>query len=372
VSKESDKNLTNELVRQHIIDIKPYQPIIPLDVLSEEIGIPVNRLIKLDGNENPYGCSPRVKRAIADYNAYHIYPDSSHLVMRKLLGQYVGVDSNNIVVGSGSDELIDLILRLYLGPGDEVINCVPTFGMYSHCTAVNNGKLVDLLRDAAYDVDVDAVKSAISKRTKIIFIASPNNPTGNVISVYDVLSLLAFGIVVVVDEAYYEFYGTTMVPLVREHENLIVLRSFSKWAGLAGLRVGYGVFHDNVIRYLNKIKPPYNVNVAAQIAVKESLADTGYIRDTIKAIIDERKRLFDKLDEQGILKPIPSNANFILCRAPKGKAKSIKELLESGGIIVRYFDSPPLKDMIRISVGLPRHTDALIEALQRIGGTSYG
>jgi histidinol-phosphate aminotransferase len=366
------KKLTERLVRQHIFDLEPYEPIVPLDILSEQIGIPIAKLIKLDGNENPYGCSPRVQRAIANYNAYHIYPDSSHLMMRKLLERYVGVDDENIVVGNGSDELIDLILRLYLDPGDEVINCVPTFGMYPYATAVNNGKLIEVLRDASYAVDIAAVKQAVGKRTKVLFIASPNNPTGNVISEKDVLSLLELGIVVVVDEAYYEFYGKTMVPLVCKHENLIVLRSFSKWAGLAGLRVGYGVFHDNVIKYLNKIKPPYNVNVAAQIAVRESLTDVDYMQGTIKAIVDERQRLHDKLDEQGILKPIPTKANFILCHAPKGKANQMKELLESAGIFVRYFDTPLLKNMIRISVGKPEHTDALIKALQRIGGKGNG
>ena len=372
MNKDRDKKLTERLVRQHIIDLYPYQPIVPLEVLSEQIGIPVDKLIKLDGNENPYGCSPRIKRAIADYNIYHIYPDSSHLVMRNLLERYVGVDSESVVMGSGSDELIDLILRLYLEPDDEVINCVPTFGMYPYCTAVNNGKLVEVSRDAAYAVDVTAVKDAVGKHTKVIFIASPNNPTGNATPEKDIVELLNLGIVVVVDEAYFEFHGVSVVSLVRKYENLIVLRTFSKWAGLAGLRVGYGVFHRNAIKYMNKIKPPYNVNVAAQIAVRESLADIDYMLGTVKAIINERQRLYDKLDEQGILKPIPSEANFILCHAPKGKAKEIKEMLESGGIFVRYFDTPLLADMIRISVGKSEHTDALIEALQRIGGKSNG
>jgi len=367
-----DKKLAEKLVRRHIIKLDPYQPIMPLEVLSEQIGIPIAKLIKLDGNENPYGCSPRVTSALSTYNAYNIYPDSSHLMMRKALEQYVGVDGENIIVGSGSDELIDLILRLYLDPGDEVINCVPTFGMYPYCTAVNNGKLVVVLRDASYAVDVDAVKKAVTNRTKIIFIASPNNPTGSVTSEKHILALLDMGIVVLVDEAYYEFSGVSVASLVEKHENLIVLRTFSKWAGLAGLRVGYGVFHKNVIKYLTKIKPPYNVNVAAQIAVKESLVDIDYLQGTVKLIIDERQRLYDKLDEQGMLKPIPSQSNFILCHAPKGRAREIKELLESGGIFVRYFDMPLLKDMIRISVGKPEHTDALIKALHRIGGNSNG
>ena len=370
MSKDKDKNLTRKLVRQHIIDLDPYKPIVPLDMISELIGIPVSKLIKLDGNENPYGCSPRVNVALTNCNAYHIYPDSSYQTMCKLLERYVGVDSENIIVGSGSDELIDLILRLYLEPDDEVINCGPSFGMYPYCTAVNNGKLVEVPRDALYNVDIAAVKEAVSKRTKVIFIASPNNPTGNVTPEKDILELLKMGIVVVVDEAYFEFYGISMARLVEKHENLIALRTFSKWAGLAGLRVGYGIFHSNVIEYLNKIKPPYNVNVAAQIAVVESLADIDYLMGTVNAIKKEQARLIEKLNEQGILKPIPSVANFVLCNAPEGKAREIKELLESAGIFVRSFDTLQLKDMIRISVGKPEHTDALIEALHRIGGAS--
>jgi len=372
VNKDRDKKLTERLVRQHIIGLDPYQPIVPLEILSEQIGIPVSKLIKLDGNENPYGCSPRVTSALSTYNAYHIYPDSSHLMLRQVLEQYVGVDGENIVVGSGSDELIDLILRLYLEPGDEVINCVPTFGMYPYCTAANNGRLIEVPRDASYAVDIAAVKKVVTNRTKVIFIASPNNPTGSLTPEKDVLELLDLGIVVVVDEAYYEFSGVSVASLVSMYENLMVLRTFSKWAGIAGLRVGYGVFHKNVIKYLNKIKPPYNVNVAAQIAVRESLADIDYMLGTVKAIIDERQRLYDKLSEQGVLKPIPSQANFMLCHAPKGRGKEIKELLESGGIFVRYFDTPLLADMIRISVGKPEHTDALIAALQRIGGDRNG
>lgn len=372
MSNNDGKKLTDKLVRQHILDLDPYQPIVPLEVLSEQIGIPIDRLMKLDGNENPYGCSSRVRHAISDYKAYHIYPDSSHLMMHELIGKYVGVDGDNIVVGSGSDELIDLILRLYLEPGDEVINCGPTFGMYPYCTALNNGTLIEVPRDASYAIDVAAVKSAAGSHSKVIFIASPNNPTGNVTPNKDILELLGLGIVVVVDEAYYEFGGKSVVSLVSEHENMIVLRSFSKWAGLAGLRVGYGVFHKNVIEYLNKIKPPYNVNTAAQIAVRESLADIDYLKGTVEKIVAERQRLYDKLDEQGILKPIPSQANFILCHAPKGQAKRIKELLEGGGIFVRYFDKPQLKDMIRISVGKPEHTDALVAALNRIGGKGDG
>jgi len=351
------------LIRGDLSGIEPYEPIVPLEVLSERCGVPVEKLIKLDGNENPYGCSPRVRRALAEYAFYHIYPDPLHREIMGPLEKYVGVGREHIVAGSGSDELIDLTLRLFLEPGDKVINCVPTFGMYPFSTAVCGGKTVTVPRSDAYEVDIAGVKSAIDERTKVIFIASPNNPSGNATSQSDLLKLVDTGVVVVVDEAYYEFCGKTVAPLVPRYSNLIVLRSFSKWAGLGGLRAGYGIFSVNIAELIRRIKSPYNVNAAAMVAVKESLADTDYLQCKVNAIIAERERLFEKLRKQGVLVPLPSQANFILCRVAKGNARKIKQGLDSKGIFVRYFDTPLLRDTLRISVGKPEHTDALIEAL---------
>jgi histidinol-phosphate aminotransferase len=210
------------------------------------------------------------------------------------------------------------------------------------------------------------VKRAIDEGAKLIFLASPNNPTGNTTPQPDVMELLETGIVVVVDEAYYEFSGETMVSLVAEYDNLIVLRSFSKWAGIAGLRVGYGVFPEKIVLHLMRIKPPYNVNIAAQIAAIESLKDLGYLKKTIKVIITERKRLLTKLAELEFFKPFPSKANFILCSVLNNQAERIYQELRRRGIFVRYFDTPLLKDYLRISVGKPEHTDALVAALKEI------
>lgn len=356
------------LIRGDLRDVEPYEPIVPFDVLSERSGVPVEQLIKLDGNENPYGCSPRVSSALAEYSFYHIYPDPLHGQIQEPLQSYVGVDADYIVAGSGSDELIDLVLRLFLEPGDGVINCSPTFGMYPFSTEVCGGRIVDVPRGDGYEVDVAAVKAAVDSRTKVIFIASPNNPTGNVTLRSAILELLDIGVVVVVDEAYYEFCGQTFVPLVPEHPNLIVLRSFSKWAGLGGLRAGYGVFPVKIAELIRRIKIPYNVNIAAMIAVRESLADVDYLQGRVKAIVDERARLSTELEKQGLLRPLPSQANFILCRILRGSAHEIKLGLESKGIFVRHFDTPLLKNMLRISVGKPEHTDALIKALAKLEG----
>jgi len=359
---------SERLIRGDLREFEAYEPILPLEALSERSGVPVEKLIKLDGNENVYGCSPRVRRALADYAFYHIYPDPLHTEIQGPLEKYTGVDRKHIVAGSGSDELIDLVLRVFLEPGDRVINCVPTFGMYPFSTAVCGGKTVTVPRNSAHGVDIAAVKAAIDERAKVIFIASPNNPTGNLIPPDAVRELLDTGIMVVIDEAYYEFSGQTFALRVPEHPNLIVLRSFSKWAGLGGLRAGYGILPASIAELIRRIKIPYNVNAAAIIAVRESLLDIDYLQGNVKAIIAERERLSTMLREQGVLIPLPSEANFILCNVAGGDALEIKRGLEKKGIFIRHFNTPLLRNMLRISVGKPEHTDALIEALARWEG----
>jgi histidinol-phosphate aminotransferase len=352
------------LIRGDLQRLKAYQPIEPPEVLGERAGI--SEVIKLDGNENPYGCSPGVSRALADCQRYHIYPDPEQREVRRALSAYVGIDTKHIVAGAGSDELIDLILRLFIEPGDEVINCPPTFGMYPFCTQVCGGSIADVPRDESYAVDISGIKKAVNDRTKVIFIASPNNPSGNLTPEGDILELLATGRVVVIDEAYYEFSGATLAPDVTEHDNLIVLRSLSKWAGLAGLRIGYGVFPDAIAEKILTIKQPYNINVAAQVALLASLADIDYLQGTVKKILSERERLFKELSALDSLKPFPTQSNFILCEVIKGEAKTIHNSLQQKGIFIRYFDSPRLQNWLRISVGRPEQTDALIAALKQI------
>ena len=371
-SRPNPSGRVKKLMRKDLLGLEGYQPIVPPEVLSEEAEVPVESVIKLDGNENPYGCSPKVQRALASYPFYHIYPDPEQREVRRALEGYVGVGAEHIVAGSGSDELIDLVLRLFLEPGDEVINFVPTFGMYPFSTEVCGGKVVSVLRDKAYAIDIAKAKDAVGKKTKVIFIASPNNPTGNTTPEQDILKLVETGRVVVVDEAYYEFSGVSVAPLVPEYENLIVLRSFSKWAGLAGLRIGYGIFPGSMVEHLLSIKQPYNVNLAAQVAVNESMADIEYLQGKVKAIISERERLLKKLKKIKFIKPFPSEANFIFCPVVKGDAQRIHQELRRRGIFVRYFDTQLLRNSLRISVGKPEHSDALIEALNKIGGKGSG
>lgn len=355
-------------IRPDLITFGGYSARKSPEALEGKVKVPVENIIKLDANENPYGCSSRVSQALATYPDFNIYPDNGQTRLRELLAEYTGVDAKHIVAGSASNQLIDLVLRLLISKGDEVINCVPTFGIYRFSTELCGGTIVEVPRSGNFAVNINAVKAAINEKTKVIFLANPNNPTGTITPQPDILELVDTGLPVLVDEAYYEFAGETVAPLVSQYENLMVLRTFSKWAGLAGLRVGYGLFPPRIADYLLRIKIPYNVNVAALVAVRESLKDIDYLMSRVEAIIVERERLFGKLEKLEWLKPFPSQANFILCSVLTGEAIELRQRLQDKGILVRYFDEPILRNFIRFSVGKPEHTDALIKALREIGG----
>ncbi len=362
----SEKEGIEKLIRPDLTGFGGYSARTSPDTLEGKTEVPADDIIKLDANENLYGCSPKVGEALAAYPEHNIYPDDSQTVIRQLLSDYTGVGFERIVAGSGSNQLIDLLLRLFISPGDEVINCVPTFGIYGFSTELCGGKLVEVERDGGFNVDVEAVKKAVTPKTKMIFLASPNNPTGTVISEKDITGILDTGIPVTVDEAYYEFSGQTALSLLDDYPNLMVLRTFSKWAGLAGLRAGYGFFPPKIAEYILKIKIPYNVNVAALVAVRESLKDIDYLKGTVEKIVAERERLYKELEKIDWLEPVPSQANFILCLVKRGEASALKQRLQDKGILVRYFEEPRLKDYIRISVGKPEHTDALLRALREL------
>ena len=304
----------DKLIRPELVTLGSYAPHQSPETLEGKVKVPVESIIKLDANENPYGCSPRVNQALATYPYLSIYPDAKQTQLRELLQGYTGIGAEHIVAGSGSGDLIDLILRLFIEPGDEVINCVPTFAMYRFSAGICGARLVEVPRDENFAVNIDAVKGAVNRKTKIIFLDNPNNPTGAATPRKDILELLNTGLPVLIDEAYYEFNGETAMPLVSRYKNLMVLRTFSKWAGLAGLRVGYGIFPPKIAEYLLTIKLPYNVNMAALVAVQESLKDIDYLMGNVKAIITERDRLFGELKKLKFLEPFPSRANFIFCR----------------------------------------------------------
>jgi histidinol-phosphate aminotransferase len=360
----------------HIQNLPAYTPIEPFEVLSERVGRKPEDIIKLDANENPYGVSPRVRHALAEMEFPHIYPDPESRALRAALAEFTGVPAENLLAGSGADEMIDLITRLLLEPGDKVLNCPPTFGMYPFDTELNAGRIVDVPRGADFSLDVEGIRAAVAAHApKLIFLTSPNNPDGSLVPPDELEEILSLPVLVVLDEAYIEFadekdtLGMSLSNITRvpQLENLIVLRTFSKWAGLAGLRVGYGAFPSWLMPTLWKAKQPYNLNVAASEAGIASLQDADYLSKVVARLRAERERLMDGLKQISYLRPYPTRANFILCQVSGRDAAQLKtDLAEKYGIFIRYFNKPGLRDCIRISVGRPEQTDALLEALKEI------
>ncbi len=356
-------------IRADIAAMEAYTPTSSLEIFAEKLGFPVGKLIKLDANENPYGPSPKARAALASMAYTHIYPDPEASKLRPLLADYVGVSADHILVGAGADELIELILQLFIEPGDVIINTPPTFSMYAFDAPLAFARVVNVERRADFSLDVDAIAAAVQETgAKLLFVCSPNNPDGSLIPAETLDRLLDLPLVVVLDEAYIEFSETASAAArVPGTSNLIVLRTFSKWAGLAGLRVGYGIFPRAIIQHLWKIKQPYNLNAAADAAARASLEDLPYLRANVQRLIKERARLETQLAKFSFLKPYPSRSNFVLCQVEEMSAADVRQrLAQEYGIVIRYYNKSRLRDSVRISAGKPEQTDALLAALRKI------
>jgi histidinol-phosphate aminotransferase len=357
------------LVRPTIATMEPYTPIFPLDVLAARLGRAPDDIIKLDANENPYGTPPQVRGALANLRYAHIYPDPESRALREALASFTGISADLLLAGAGADELIDLTMRLFLQPRDAILNCPPTFGMYAFDAVISGAQVISIPRRSDFSLDLDAVEEATYRHhPKLIFVASPNNPDGGWLPDVDLERLLALPLVIVLDEAYVEFAGVehSRIQRVPHHDNLIVLRTFSKWAGLAGLRVGYGAFPAMLMPHLWKIKQPYNISVAAATAAIAALKGSTWLEQKVTLIVRERERLAQLLSDIPYLRPYPSRSNFLLCQVVGRHARQLKLALEQEGILIRYFDKPGLHDHVRISAGKPEQTDALVAVLRRL------
>ncbi len=355
-------------IRTDIAAMEAYTPTSSLEVFAERLGYPVDQLIKLDANENPYGPSPRTRTALAALEYAHIYPDPEAGKLRAMLSDYTGVSADHILAGAGADELIELILQLFIEPGDAIINTPPTFSMYSFDAPLAFARVVNAERRADFSLDVDAIADAArATNAKLLFVCSPNNPDGSLIPPDTLERLLELPLVVVLDEAYIEFSGAaSLAPRGPETSNLIVLRTFSKWAGLAGLRVGYGIFPAAIIAHLWKIKQPYNLNAAADVAARAALADLPNLQANVQRLIRERERLETELARFPFLAPYPSRSNFVLCKVTGMDAADLRDFLARRGIVVRYYNKPRMRDHVRISAGTPEQIDSLLAALRSL------
>jgi histidinol-phosphate aminotransferase len=344
------------------------------EFLARRLGRPVESIIKLDANENPYGASPLVQEMLSTFTGYSIYPDAAQRTARAALAAYAGVDADSLILGNGADELIDLLMRAYLDPGDELIDFPPSFAMYAFNAQLQDAKVVSVERNAAFGVDVEAALKAISPRAKLILLTSPNNPTGTVMPTADIRRILETGYLVVLDEAYFEFADAdgqgfeSMIGEVASYPNLVVLRTFSKWAGLAGLRLGYGAFPREVSEHLWKLKPPFNVNVAALVALQAALDDKEHLLGTVKQIVAERNRMLVEFPKTRLLRPYPTRSNFMLCEVNGMSGQALNDRLADEGILVRFYNTPRLQSCIRVSVGTVEQNNILLGVLRKIAG----
>jgi histidinol-phosphate aminotransferase len=352
----------------HLTSLPAYVPGEAVETLAARLGRSVESIIKLDANENPYGPPPAVKRALAEISTYQ-YPDSEQRHLRAALAAYTGIPAEFLVAGNGSDELLSLLAQILLEPGDSILVCPPTFSMYAFYAKVKNCRVVNVPRRADFSLDMEGIIYAVQTESpKMILIDNPGNPTGLNLPIADIEKLLDLPTLIVLDEAYIEFADTpSFITRVPERENLVVLRTFSKWAGLAGMRVGYGAFPKWISDVLWQAKSPYNLTHPASIAATAALSDIDYLIGNIQRLRDDRERLAAALRRFNGLTVYPSAANFLLVRvdaAAFGKsATEICNSLKEQGILVRLFE--PM-NCTRITIGLPEHIEALLTAFQKL------
>jgi histidinol-phosphate aminotransferase len=353
----------------YISDIKPYVPGKPIEELERELGIKDS--VKLASNENPLGPSPMALKAIVDNlissdssRGLNRYPDGSGYYIKRALSDRLSVEEDEIILGNGSNELIDIATRTFLRPGDEAVMAHPSFIVYPMAVQAMGGKPIQIpLKD--YTHDLDKMADAASPKTKMLFIANPNNPTGtvNTGAEFDrMMDRIPEGILVIVDEAYCEYVGNPeyvdSMKHFRDGRDILILRTFSKIYGLAGLRIGYGIASRNIITQMNKLRPPFNTNSIAQSAALWALNDDNHVKHTREVNEQGKRYFYEELDSM-CLTYVPTEANFIYIILGRDSNEVYNELLMQG-IIVR----PVGPEEIRVTIGLPQENKRFIEAMK--------
>ena len=357
-----------DLIKAHIRELEPYPPGKPVEELERELGI--SGSIKLASNESPLGPSRRaLEAAVQATEGLNRYPDGSCYYLREALASQLGVGTEALIFGTGSDELLEILAKCVLGPGDEVVFPWPSFAMYPIVARGMGAVPVEVALDDGYGTDVARVLDAVSERTRIVFLANPNNPTGTSIGQADfdrLVGELPEHVILVHDEAYLDYVRRDDFPdtlaAIRKRNTVLSLRTFSKVYGLAGLRVGYAIGDPELIGYLERARHPFNVNSMAQAAALGALRDREHVdrvRELTHAGLDRLERAFDELG----LGYAKSDANFVLVEVG-GDASALYERLLRRGVITRPLGAFGLKAHLRVTVGLPAENERFIEALR--------
>jgi histidinol-phosphate aminotransferase len=352
-------------VHPDIRSLSPYVPGKPIDELQRELGL--TRVIKLASNENPLGPSPKAMAALSGtQDMLHRYPDGGAYQLRQAIADRWKVAGEQVILGNGSDEILGLLAKTFLTPGDEAIMADHTFVIYKmEVTAVHAKPVIVPLLNGTHDLDAMAL--AITPRTRLLFLCNPNNPTGTIVSAEAVDRFMARvpdDVVVVFDEAYFEYVRDPHFPdamaYMKQGRNAIVLRTFSKIYGLAGLRIGYGVSTSEIIDYLNRVRPPFNTNSLAQTAALAALGDDEHVARSRAVNVSGMEQMEHGLRALGII-PIPSETNFLYFDA-KQDGRVVFEALLRAGVIVRHINGT----MLRVTIGQSDENAAFLQAFKNI------
>ena len=363
--------MDRELIRKEVLGFKPYSPGLSIEEIKRKYGL--TRVIKMASNENPLGTSPVVKEVIARNAALAFrYPAAGNPDLRAAIGEYLNVPAKNIVCGNGSDEIIDLIIRVVARPGeDNIVAFKPCFSIYELQSRFAGVEFRQVPLNNDFSFPWDDLVLAIDEKTKVVFITNPDNPSGFCAQkdeLKEVLSRLPQSVLVVVDEAYIDFAlpqdEYSLLSDWQDHPNLIILRTFSKMFGLAGLRVGFAVLPDVYADYLQRVKLPFSVNILAEKAGIAALKDRFFYDQTLKTVCAGREFLSSELKKLGC-KVFPSRANFLMFAPPEDALEVFDGLLKRG-VIIRPLKSYGLKEYLRVSIGTEEENKAFIDELREI------
>ncbi|MDD2498934.1 MAG: histidinol-phosphate transaminase [Desulfitobacteriaceae bacterium] len=357
-------------IRDCIMSIKPYTPGKPIEEVEREYGLA--EVIKMASNESPLGPSPKAIEALREAAAkVHIYPDGRCYYLKQELEKYLDIEEKNIIVGNGSDEIIKLLAETYLNPGDEVIMANPSFSEYAFAAQLMGAKIVEVPVNEDYTHDLAAMAKAVTEKTKIVFICNPNNPTGTLVTKEEVgrfLKTVPDEVIVVLDEAYAEYVEDQNYPdsieYVKNEENVVVLRTFSKIYGLAGLRAGYGIAREDIINLLNRVREPFNVNSMAQCAAIAGLKDKEHLEASFSLNSEGKRFLYDRFKEMG-LSYVPTEANFIFVDLAADCREVFTAMLKKG-VIVRTGDIFGYPTFIRVTIGTVDQNERFIATLKEV------
>jgi len=361
------------LVPPYVASLTPYVPGKPIEEVEREYG--VTKVAKLASNENALGPSPRaVEAARAAAAKVSLYPDGAAFLLRAALAAKLGVEPREVFVGNGSNELIELLVRTFVLEGEEVLTSAQSFIAYKLAAQAHGRTLVEAPMKARFHYDLDAIKKLLSRRTKLVFLANPDNPTGTWFSEQELLPFLDAvpkDTLVVLDEAYVEFVDAPgfqdALALRRKYPNLVVLRTFSKIYGLAGLRLGYGIARPEVVEYVDRVRAPFNVNLVAQAAGVAALDDAAHVELSRALVREERPFLAEGLKALGAT-VVPSQGNFVFAEFPGRPGKELFEALLHEGVVVRPMGGYGFPAAQRITVGLRVENQRCLAALAKVLG----